>query len=112
MGSMAGKVVIVTGAGRGLGRAFAVGFAREGARVVLVGRRSGPPDHPETLEHTAALIADAGGEALCCEGSVSDVEAMQRMAGQCVEHFGGVDVLVNNAGMHHTETFSELSFEM
>ena len=109
MGALDGKVAVVTGAGRGLGRAFAVGLAEEGARVVLVGRRLGPESNPETLQHTAKLIEDVGGEAVCSEGSVADIQAMERMAQQCVDRFGGVDILINNAGMHYMETFSELT---
>ena len=56
MGALDGKVAVITGAGRGLGRAFAIGFAQEGARVVLVGRRLGPASDPETLAHTEGLI--------------------------------------------------------
>jgi NAD(P)-dependent dehydrogenase (short-subunit alcohol dehydrogenase family) len=111
MAELDGKVAVVTGAGRGLGRAFAVGLAEAGAKVVLVGRRLGPESNPESLLHTSKLIEDAGGEALCCQGAVSDMEAMQQMAYRASDRFGGVDILVNNAGMHHMATFSETTFE-
>lgn len=106
MDGLKGKVVVVTGAGRGMGRAFSLGFAREGAKVVLVGRRRGPESDPETLAHTARLIAEQGGESLCCAGSVDDIAAMQQMSFEAIARFGGIDILVNNAGMHYMESFS------
>jgi len=105
------KVVIVTGAGRGIGRALAQGFGRESAKVVVVGRRLGTPDDPESLSHTAKLIADAGGAALPVQGAVWDMAAMQQVAYRAVRHFGGVDILVNNAGMYYAETFSDMTLE-
>src|SRR6185503_19148126 len=71
----------------------------------------GPADDPETLQHTAMLVEEAGGEALCCRGSVDDLAAMQQMAFEAVAKFGGVDILVNNAGQHYMETFSTTTVE-
>ncbi|MBW8754360.1 MAG: glucose 1-dehydrogenase [Sphingomonadales bacterium] len=88
---LAGKVALVTGAGRGLGRACATIFAREGARVVAA------EINPETGEDTARAIRDSGGEAISVRADVSqsaDIEAMVRAA---VDSFGGLDCAVNNA---------------
>jgi len=86
------KSVLLTGAGSGIGRACAVEFARKGARLTLVGRREEP------LEETARLIAETGSEAQVVSGDVRDEEVRQRAVEAAVERFGGLDVLVNNAG--------------
>ncbi|TAM64543.1 MAG: SDR family oxidoreductase [Mycobacterium sp.] len=84
----------MTGAGTGLGAATATLFAREGAAVTLVGRRS------EKLEEVAAAIESEGGCALVLPGDVADPDTAARAAAQSVERFGGVDILINNAGLH------------
>jgi uncharacterized oxidoreductase len=86
------KSVLLTGAGSGIGRACAVEFARRGARLTLVGRREEP------LEETARLVAETGSEAQVVSGDVRDEGVRQRAVEAAVEHFGGLDVLVNNAG--------------
>ncbi|MFS8037124.1 SDR family NAD(P)-dependent oxidoreductase [Xanthobacter sp. AM11] len=89
-----GKVVIVTGGGRGLGRAICEGFAGAGARVVLTGRTAA------TVEAAAAAITAAGGSA---QGFVADVSREEDMAALCsavVAQRGRIDVLVNNAGIN------------
>jgi NAD(P)-dependent dehydrogenase (short-subunit alcohol dehydrogenase family) len=90
--SLAGRRALVTGASRGIGRAIALAFAAAGARVALASRR------PEGLEAVAREIAAAGGEALavaCHVGRRAEVDALvDRVAGA----WGGIDVLVNNAG--------------
>ena len=86
------KVAIVTGAGTGLGRAIAIMFAREGAKVALNGRRKEP------LEKVAAEIAQAGGTALPCAGDVTKAADVKRMVEATVKAFGRLDILVNNAG--------------
>ena len=97
-----GKVAIVTGAGRGIGRATALALARQGARVVVNdlgvssdgrGRDAGPADE------VAAEIRAAGGEAEANGDSVSDFDAAGRIVATAIRRFGGVDVLVNNAGV-------------
>jgi NAD(P)-dependent dehydrogenase (short-subunit alcohol dehydrogenase family) len=83
-----GKVAIVTGAGSGIGKAIARQFAREGARVCLVGRR------PEPLE---SLANELGSAALVCQADLSQLEEIAPVVARAVEAFGGVNVLVNNA---------------
>jgi len=85
------KVVIVTGAGSGMGAATARRFAKEGARVVLAGR---------TRDKLEAVAKDCGpGQSLVVTTDVSDWEQVQHLVKAAVEHFGQLDVLVNNAGV-------------
>ncbi|MFO7302674.1 MAG: SDR family oxidoreductase [Acidobacteriota bacterium] len=86
-----GKVAIVTGAGSGIGRAVALGMAREGYRVVLAGRRRA------ALEETASLAGS--GEVLVVPTDVTRSDEVASLFRQAVERFGRVDVLFNNAGM-------------
>jgi short-subunit dehydrogenase len=83
---------MVTGAGRGIGRAIATALARRGARLTLLGRR------PPALEQTAAVLRAVGGAAATVAGDVRDIDARQRAIGTAVAEFGGLDILVNNAG--------------
>ncbi|MFE2100608.1 SDR family NAD(P)-dependent oxidoreductase [Streptomyces sp. NPDC059468] len=88
-----GRTALVTGAGSGIGRAVALAFAAQGARVVVAGRRREP------LDETVRLIEEQGGKALAVTADVSrsgDAEALVRAA---VESFGSLDVAVNNAGV-------------
>jgi NAD(P)-dependent dehydrogenase (short-subunit alcohol dehydrogenase family) len=90
------KALIITGAGQGLGRAFAHAAARSGARVVVADiDRDG-------AERTVAEIADAGGEAQAFVGSVADWDGAADLVEQCMTRFGSVDGLVNNAGLYVT----------
>ncbi|MEB3070640.1 SDR family NAD(P)-dependent oxidoreductase [[Mycobacterium] vasticus] len=94
MGQLDGKVAVITGAGTGLGAATAKLFAREGAAVTLVGRRV------EKLRDVATAIDGAGGRALVIPGDVSEPATATRAAEDSIREFGGIDVLVNNAGLH------------
>ncbi|WP_411069504.1 SDR family NAD(P)-dependent oxidoreductase [Streptomyces sp. cmx-4-25] len=89
----ADRVVLVTGAGSGLGRAVALAFAAEGAKVVVAGRT------PETLEETVALVGAAGGTAAAVTADVTDAASTRELVRRAVELFGGLDVAVNNAGI-------------
>jgi NAD(P)-dependent dehydrogenase (short-subunit alcohol dehydrogenase family) len=91
MASLAGKVALVTGAGRGLGRACANLFAREGARVVIA------EIDRETGEDSARAIRDGGGEAAFVRADISDPELVEAMVAFAVKTFGGLDCAVNNA---------------
>src|SRR5689334_9884134 len=86
------RVALVTGATSGIGRATALHLARSGARVALVGRRE------ERLREIAGMIG-ASGEALCVAADVATEDGASRVIGQTVAHFGGLDVLVNAAGI-------------
>ena len=88
-----GQVAIVTGAGTGIGEAAARAFAREGARVALIGRREEP------LHDNAATIRKDGGEALVIAGDVSRASDVERIVATTVGRFGRLDCLFNNAGI-------------
>jgi NAD(P)-dependent dehydrogenase (short-subunit alcohol dehydrogenase family) len=92
-GSFDGKVVLVTGAAMGLGAAFAKAFAAESAAVGLL-----DPDE-DGLNATVTSITEAGGRAVAIHGDVSEAEAAERAVQTLVSDFGGLDVLVNNAGV-------------
>jgi NAD(P)-dependent dehydrogenase (short-subunit alcohol dehydrogenase family) len=102
MGSLDGRVAIVTGAGRGLGREHALLFASEGAKVVvndLGGDAHGDGSDTTPAQQTVADIIAAGGEAVVNGDNVADWDGAQRMVRQAVDTFGDLHVLVNNAGI-------------
>ena len=94
------KVVIVTGAGGAIGRAAALGFAAEGARVTVFDLKR------ESAEETVAMIRKAGGEALAVIGDVSLDADVAALVNQTVAHFGGLDCAFNNAGITHPDDAS------
>jgi len=87
-----GRVALVTGSGRGIGREIALKLASEGARVVVNDM------DPDPAAETAGMIRDMGGEAAICAGSVTEDGFAQRFVDTGVETFGGLDIIVNNAG--------------
>ncbi len=89
------KSVLVTGGGRGIGRAISLGFAREGALVAVNAA------HLASAEEAAALICEAGGRAIAIEADVTDEGQVIAMVDRVVSEFGCIDVLVNNAGTSH-----------
>lgn len=112
MGSLDGRVAIVTGAGRGLGRAHALLLAAEGARVVVndpgvAGDGEGADGGP--AQQVVAEIVAAGGEALADTGRVDDFDAAKALVDRAVDDFGGLDVLVNNAGITRDATVVRMS---
>ncbi|RJG04273.1 glucose 1-dehydrogenase [Noviherbaspirillum sedimenti] len=98
-GLFEGKVVIVTGAGGAIGRAAAIKFAAEGARVTVSDLSE------ESVAETVRIIKEAGGDALPIVGDISLDEHVQRMVNVTVERFGGVDCAFNNAGITHAEDY-------
>ena len=89
---MAGQVALVTGSGSGMGRATALEMASCGARLALFARREEP------LEETAEMIRAAGGEAFVVPGDTRDADSIEIAMGRIKDHYGRLDVLVNNAG--------------
>jgi citronellol/citronellal dehydrogenase len=99
MQRLAGKVAIVTGASRGIGRVLALTFAREGARVVIAAKSEAETARlPGTIYSVAREVEALGGEALPLRVDVRQQGDIEAMAAQTVERFGRIDILVNNAG--------------
>jgi 3-oxoacyl-[acyl-carrier protein] reductase len=104
-GWLEGKSAVITGAGRGIGRATAELFAAEGARLIVTDRDREP------LEDSAAQIRNGGGEVHWLEGSVTDAEFPGRLAKRVEATFGALDVLVNNAGYTWDATIHKMTDE-
>ena len=100
-----GKVAIVTGAGRNIGRAMALALADGGASVVVNARSN----HAEA-EAVAHEIEAAGGKALVHIGDIADATAVQAMADAAMNRFGRIDILVNNAALRREKPFDEITF--
>ncbi|MGS2619658.1 SDR family NAD(P)-dependent oxidoreductase [Micromonospora sp. LZ34] len=107
-GAQKGRVVLVTGAARGIGRATATRFGREGAQVAI----NHPPGEREHAEETASLVTAGGGEPFLVEADVADPAAVERMAAEIDQRFGPVDVLVNNAGICPFANFFDINVEL
>ena len=105
MGVLEGKRIVVTGSGQGLGRAYAMAMAREGAKLVINDFEA------DAAEQTVADIAAEGGAAVINTDDVSDYQAAKRIIETCVEAYGGIDTLVNNAGVGYVRQIFESSEE-
>lgn len=98
-----GKVAIVTGGGSGIGRAIVLAFAREGAKVAVLGRRRDP------LARIVSQLSASGGQGTAIVCDVSETQAVRQAVDQVEAQFGRVDVLVNNAGMLSVSTVETIS---
>ncbi|WP_181008336.1 SDR family oxidoreductase [Sphingomonas montanisoli] len=108
MGICEGRTVIITGAARGLGRSYALAFAAEGANVVVndIGTSLGGEGRDTSAaDAVVAEIIAAGGQAMANYDDVTDWDATKRIVEQTVERFGGLDVVVNNAGIVRDRMF-------
>ena len=109
-----GRVAIVTGAGGGLGRCYALELARRGARVLvndLGGAVDGSRGSPSMARAVVEEIAAAGGEAAANHDSVTDRAGARRIVDEAVSRFGSVDILVNNAGILRDKTFAKMELD-
>jgi NAD(P)-dependent dehydrogenase (short-subunit alcohol dehydrogenase family) len=106
-----GRVAIVTGAGRGLGRSHALALAERGARVVvndLGGAVDGTGASSDAAAEVVSQIKEAGGEAIANGANVTDFDQVQSMVDEAHEKWGSVDVLVNNAGILRDKSFNNM----
>jgi NAD(P)-dependent dehydrogenase (short-subunit alcohol dehydrogenase family) len=111
--SFEGRVAIVTGAGGGLGRAYALELARRGAKVVvndLGGARDGS-GASDAAERVVEEIGAAGGEAIANGSSVTDFAQVEQMVARAKERWGAVHILINNAGILRDKSFAKMSME-
>ena len=102
---LSGKVAIVTGAGRNIGRAIALALADGGASIVVNAR-----SNRAEADAVAREIEAAGVRALAHIADVADAGAVQTMADMAVKHFGRIDILINNAALRREKPFAEMSY--
>ena len=105
MGRLDDRVAVITGAGRGIGRATAVRFAEEGAAVFV------NDVDPDPAEETAQAVKEAGGQALVSTHDTVELDQARQMVDAAVEGFGKLDIVVNNAGITRDKTFHNLDDE-
>ncbi len=103
------RIAIVTGAGRGLGRSYALELARHGARVLVNDMGADQPN--SDAQAVVQAIAAAGGEAIAHGADVTDPEQVQAMVEQAIAQWGRVDILVNNAGILRDKSFAKMTLE-
>jgi len=111
--SFTDRVAIVTGAGGGIGREYALELAKRGAKVVvndLGGSRDGS-GQSDAAEQVAEEIRSSGGEAMANGGSVTEFEQMEKMVADAMQKWGGVHVLLNNAGILRDKSFSKMTMD-
>jgi len=104
-GKLQGKVALVTGAGRGIGRAIATKLASEGARLVVNDLDLEP------VAETVDLINKSGGQAVACAGNVTATDFAERFVGKAMEEYKGLDIIVNNAGYTWDNVVQKMSDE-
>jgi len=101
-----GKVALVSGAGKNIGRAIALALARDGASIVVNGRAD-----RTAVDGVVREIEAMGGKAVAAMGDVSDPKVPLRLADEASKAFGGVDILVSNAGLRRQTSFLDMSYE-
>ncbi len=101
-----GKIALITGAGRGIGRNIAIEFARQGAEMAI-----GYVERADKAEQAAAEIIEAGGQAFALQIDVRHRSQCQDAMATVAERYGGIDILVNNAGINRRATFAETTDE-
>ncbi len=113
MSEFEGKVVAITGAGGGLGKAHALEFARRGAKVVVndLGGSVNGEGASDFADAVVAEITEAGGVAIANKASVSDKEGAKSIVTDAVDAFGTIDILVNNAGILRDKSFKNMTLE-
>ena len=99
------KTVIVTGGGRGIGKALSIAFAGEGANVVITSRTK------DQLDEVAKEISDSGGNVLAINADVTDRTAVEALVNRTVEEYSRIDILVNNAGINPRGLFLDSTDE-
>lgn len=100
---LAGKRIVITGSSRGLGRGFALEMAKAGAKLVINGTNA------EALAATEAAVREAGGSVTAVRGSVAESALASALVQTCVDTYGGIDVLINNAGQVRDRTLFKMS---
>ena len=113
-GLLEGKIAVVTGAGGGIGREIALAMARAGAKVVVndVGASlSGEGQSATPAEETKRLIEQGGGAAAISTDSVAEWSSAQKIVQAAIDHFGGLDIVVNNAGVLRDQIFHLMTAE-
>jgi 3-oxoacyl-[acyl-carrier protein] reductase len=106
MGRLDGKVALITGAGRGIGRATAVRFGEEGAAVIV------NDVDPEPAEEAAQAVKEAGGQGMVSTHNTVELDQARQMLERAVAEFGAIDIVVNNAGITRDKTFHNLTDEL
>ena len=110
MSTFTDRTLVVSGGSRGIGLAIALGAAKQGANVVLLAKTSEPhPKLPGTVHTAVADVEAAGGKGVAVVGDVRKEEDVQRAVDAAVEHFGGVDIVINNASAIATEPTEDLA---
>jgi len=111
-----GKTVFITGASRGIGKAIALRCARAGANIVVASKTSTPHEKlPGTIHSTVAEVEELGGQALACSVDVQHEEQIVSAVSSAVKRFGGIDILINNAGaidLSSTESITSKKYHL
>ena len=108
--NLSGKTIFITGASRGIGLAMATRFAGDGANIVIAAKTDKPHEFlPGTIHETAEKVEKAGGKALAIKLDVRSEDDVNEAIDKAVEHFGGIDILVHNAGAYWLKPTAEFS---